>query len=86
MTDLAREQATFVKYEDGKLWYQIIWVDDNHPLGGPDGRTVLFDFPIDVNDAGGGAFGHVEKGLYLMRWIRKHLEYLKAAQSEAKEP
>jgi hypothetical protein len=70
--DLMREQASFVKYEDGKLWYQVLWMRE--------GSLALFDFPIDVSDAGGGAFTTTEKALTLMRWIRKHIEYLTAAQ------
>lgn len=64
--EVMREQAKFVKYEDGKLWYQIIWGDN----------PALFDFPIPVDDAGGGSFGTSEKALTLMRWIRKHIEFL----------
>jgi len=42
----------------------------------------LFDFPIPVSDAGGGEFGSSEKATTLMRWIRKHIEYLTEAVSE----
>lgn len=69
--DVMREQATFVKYEDGKLWYQIIYKSD--------GMTALFDFPVPVDDAGGGSFGSSERALTLMRWVRKHIEFLNAA-------
>lgn len=75
--DVMREQAKFVKYEDGKLWYQIIWTGED--------RAYLFDFPIPVTDAGGGSFTTVEKALTLMRWIRKHIEYLNGAVEENRD-
>lgn len=70
--DVMREQARFVKYQDGKLWYQITSYD---VIGTPH----LFDFPIDVTDAGGGEFCSSEKALTLMRWLRKHIEFLNGA-------
>lgn len=70
---LVREQAKFTHYEEGKLWYQIIWTDDDGSWGG------LFDFPIPVDDAATGKFLSSDRGMILMRWIRKHLEYLNAA-------
>lgn len=66
--DVMREQANFVRYEDGKLWYQIIYTERN--------TQIVWDFPIPVDDAGGGSFGTVEKALTLMRWVRKHIEFL----------
>jgi len=68
--ELMREQAKFVKYQDGKLWYQILYTEGGAYTGG---RPRLFDFPIDVtgNDAS-GEFGSNEKAITLMRWIRKH--------------
>lgn len=61
IVDLAKSRAVFVRYQDQTLWY----------------RVDEFEFPIPVDDAGGGAFGPTEKGLTLMRWIRKHIEFLK---------
>lgn len=73
LKDLVREQARFVKYENGNLWYQIIWTEYDDL-----GRVVrphIFDFPIDVRgDDTGGTFGSSERGITFMRWIRKHLE------------
>lgn len=71
--DVMREQATFVKYQDQKLWYQILYTES--------GVLRLFDFPVPVDDAGGGEFGPVEKAMTLMRWIRKHIEYLNEVTS-----
>lgn len=71
LVQLAGEPAEFVKYEDGKLWYSIDWVSD-------DGTNMPpFIFPIAVEDAGGGAFLPKDKSLTFLRWIRKHLEFMK---------
>lgn len=77
--DLIHDQAKFFKYQDGRLWYQIIWTEKEGPTAG---TPFLFDFPIPVDDAGGGEFGTIEKPITLMRWIRKHLEYLNGALAE----
>ena len=72
VTDLAKLQARFAKYQDGKLWYSIVWCD---PEGEGDERFKDFYFPIPIADAGGGEFLPTDKGLTFMRWIRKHLFY-----------
>lgn len=77
--ELMREQARFVKYQDGKLWYQILYTEGGAYTGG---SPHLFDFPVPIDDSGGGEFGKSEKAVYLMRWIRKHIEYLTEAQNE----
>lgn len=74
--DLLHEQAKFVKYQDGRLWYQIVWTFEDLDNGGRDRRPVIFDFPIPVDDAGGGEFGTIEKPITLMRWARKEIERL----------
>lgn len=79
--ELIHEQAKFFKYQDGKLWYQIIWTRPVEGKVDPEWGG-LFDFPIPVDDAGGGEFGTIEKPITLMRWIRKHLEYLQGALAE----
>lgn len=73
LKQLVREQAKLTHYEEGKLWYQVIWVQDDDTWGG------LFDFPIPVEDAATGRFLPVDKASIFMRWMRKHLEYLKEA-------
>lgn len=87
VTELVREQATFVKFEDSNLWYQIIYSYDETVLDecGPSyTRKVpaLFDFPVPISDAGGATFLNVDKGIFFMRWIRKHVEMLTGAQAE----
>ncbi len=79
LTDLAREQATFVRYDDGELWYSIAWSASLGVFGG------YFLFPIDVRDTNdtGGSFGSSEKGITLIRWIKRHMELLQSAREEA---
>lgn len=77
--ELMHEQARFVKYEGYKLWYQIGYLEGGAYSGG---RPHLFDFPIPVDDAGGGEFGSSERAVTLMRWIRKQIEYLNKAKEE----
>lgn len=77
--DVMHEPCVFTRYEDGKLWYQISYAYR--------GTTDLmyhgsFDFPVPVNDVGGGSLGLSEKAVTLMRWIRKHIEYLNKAIAE----
>lgn len=42
LVQLAREQATFARYEDGALWYRIYWTGD-------DGISHPFEFPIPTD-------------------------------------
>ncbi|MBF84837.1 MAG: hypothetical protein CL489_10290 [Acidobacteria bacterium] len=54
--------ATFQRYTDGKLWYKV---ND-------------FEFPIPIEDTKGAVFNAEEKGMTLMRWMRKHIELMKS--------
>lgn len=83
ITDLVREQARFTHYEDGKLWYQIIYTGEDPQTGYP--RPEIFDFPVPVDDAESGRFEKSDKSLFFMRWIRKHIEMLRSALEERKE-
>ncbi len=80
---LMHDKAEFVKYQDGNLWYRILYRID---VGRPHSFVYdAFEFPIPIDDAGGGVFLPEDKSITFMRWIRKHLDYLKqsieAAQS-----
>lgn len=77
ITQLVREQAKFTHYEDGKLWYQVTWTGD-----GGHTDVSIFDFPIPVDDTGGGKFLPVDRAITFTRWMRKHLEYLHGALAE----
>lgn len=52
--------AVFQYYKDGALWYMT-------------GETD-FIFPVPIEDIGNATFNTVEKGLLMMRYIRKHMK------------
>ena len=54
-----KAQVRFVYFTDGALWYEAV-----------DG----WKFPVPVSDAGTGSFHAEEKGILLMRWMRRHME------------
>lgn len=58
------KRVTFMRYQDGVLWYRC---DDG------------FEFPVPVEDTGTGIFLPEDKALVFMRWIRKHVQFLKGA-------
>lgn len=113
LTQLAREQATFARYEDGALWYRVYWRGDDDishpfefpiPTDAPDLSSEVTDAVHDLayNDgdnvvdvrtriyaalteqamrgAGGGKFLPEDRAITFLRWIRPHLERLKAAR------
>lgn len=82
LTDLAKGIAEFDRYEGGSLWYKSFW---SYEEENGDIFLCRFEFPVPVLDSPdtGGSFGAKEKGITLMRWIRKHLEFLQ--QSIAQE-
>lgn len=51
----------FQYYRDGQLWYIT---------------STKFLFPVDINDTGSAIFKNTDKGIYFMRWIRKHMELI----------
>ena len=65
------KKATFMFYNDGELWYTT---------------ECGFEFPIPVSDraeVGNATFNAEEKAITLMRYIRKHKEYLEKARKES---
>ncbi len=74
--ELARgTSADFVRYEYPNLWYVLTY--------DADGVTKQFEFPINQSDAHGAVFLAHDKPIFFMRWMRKHLEFLRKAQEEA---
>lgn len=57
--------AHFKFYRDNQLWYQI---DD-------------FMFPVPIEDIGNATFNDVEKGMLMMRYIRKQWELIAKGKS-----
>jgi hypothetical protein len=93
IVQLVKEVAYFQKYQDGRLWYTISWsevlcdiperiVDGRRQLGLIGTQSHHFEFPIPIEDAGGGEFLPEDKALTFERWIRKHLEHLNGALAE----
>lgn len=56
LTEAAKRPVTFKYYRDKSLWYSTY--DDKI-------------FPVPVEDAGSATFNSTEKGILLMRWMRK---------------
>lgn len=83
---LVREQAQFIHFEDGKLWYSITYSTGVRSIDVcGDGYDVpaIFEFPVPIEETAGARFLRSDKGLFFMRWIRKHIEFLNAARVEA---
>lgn len=83
--DIVKNQARFSHYFDGNLWYTITFLDKDHvpevkprPIGG---KMTDFTFPVPIEDIGNATFNATEKGMLMMRYVRKHMK----TQQEAKE-
>jgi hypothetical protein len=70
---LAKQVAgdvTFSHYRKGNLWYVT---------------SRGLEFPVPIEDTGDAEFKTVDKGLYFMRWIRKHIESIEQAKTEQEQ-
>ena len=65
---IKNKSVKFVHYVHGELWYVC-----------EDG----FEFPVPIDYAGTGCFKRDDKAILFMRYIRKHMEFLDKAKSEA---
>lgn len=70
LTQLGKGTSTFLRYEDGKLYYRAEWWDQTTT---PFPTRHDFEFPIDTTDAGGGEFLPHDKTLRFMRWAGQEL-------------
>ena len=61
------QKVTFRFYRDGQLWYATV---------------CGFEFPVSLSEAGTATFFAQDKAILFMRYIRKHLEYLKASSEQ----
>ena len=59
------KQVFFRYYQHGQLWYQT---------------ECEFMFPVPIDDTGDGQFICIDKAIYFMRYIRKHIKYLEDAK------
>lgn len=64
LKDLVKGNVYFVEYRKGNLWYEA----GRHSAEKP------FLFPVPIEDTGDGIFLACDKGMFFMRYIRKHLE------------
>lgn len=62
MKEHIKGSCSFQYYKDGSLWYKTEATD--------------LVFPVPIEDIGGAVFSCTEKGLLLMRYIRKWLKIL----------
>lgn len=62
LKDMVKGTVTFDYYREGNLYYKT----ENGVL-----------FPVPLDDVGTATFNHKEKGILLMRWMRKFLETVK---------
>lgn len=67
----------FVKYKDGKLWYEVveqpIFSNDSRICDPPVHVLPSFMFPVPIEDAKGADFLPKDRATPFMRWIRKEL-------------
>ncbi len=64
LKELVKGQVVFVEYRKGNLWYES--------------ASYNFTFPVPIEDTGDGIFKAQDKGIFFMRYMRKHLEDIKA--------
>jgi hypothetical protein len=57
--------VSFMFYREKQLWYIT---------------ECGFEFPVPIEDAGNGVFHSTEKAILLMRYIRKHIEYIEKSK------
>lgn len=79
IVELAKETAVFIRYQDRQLFYSIPYEWTHSPEGS---FCKKLEVPIPVEDAGEGEFLPLMKGIQLIRWIRKHLDFLRESGAE----
>jgi hypothetical protein len=60
------QKAHFQYYFDGALWFKT--------------EVGNFEFPVPVSDLGTASVKNEEKALLLMRYIRKHIDFIEKAK------
>lgn len=70
LKDLVKDNTVrFLYYKEKELWYSAVASPSN------------FIFPVPIEDTGNAQFNNVDKAIFFMRWIKKHLEYLRNASN-----
>lgn len=62
LKELIDGNAEFLYYKDSQLWYRT--------------HNGELTFPVPIEDVGNATFKREEKGLLMMRYIRKYLNFL----------
>ena len=68
LKELVAGEVLFCEYRKGNLWYSCT-------------AQHGFIFPVPIEDTGDGIFKHKDKGIFFMRYIRKHLDTLNAGST-----
>jgi hypothetical protein len=61
------QKVTFKFYRDGQLWYAT---------------ECGFEFPVPISEAGTATFFAEDRAILFMRYIRRHIEYLKKSMEQ----
>jgi hypothetical protein len=61
------KKVKFSFYRNGELWYTT---------------ECGFEFPVPISDTGDACFLAEDKALLFMRYIRKHVEYIRKARED----
>jgi hypothetical protein len=61
------QKVRFRFYRDGQLWYAT---------------ECGFEFPVPTSEAGTATFFAEDRAILFMRYIRKHIEYLKKSMEQ----
>lgn len=82
IAQIMKRPCEFVRYQDNTLWYRVSWWNELRS-----GETYTagvfenFDFPVPLDSHAAGVFEAEMKAVNLMRWIRKHIEFLTEARA-----
>jgi hypothetical protein len=61
------QKVAFRFYRDGELWYAT---------------ECGFEFPVPISEAGTATFLAKDKAILFMRYIRRHMEYLRKSMDQ----
>jgi hypothetical protein len=62
-----KQKVRFQFYRDGQLWYAT---------------ECGFEFPVPIAEAGTATFFSEDKAILFMRYIRRHMEFLKESMDQ----
>jgi hypothetical protein len=71
LKEMVAGRVHFAFYRDGELWYRT--------------DVGVFEFPVPVADVGTATFLAEDKGMFFMRWMRKHIAKLEGFRAQGNE-